>query len=306
MPHIAEGLLHAHLDGALGPDEQLQWTAAERHLEQCADCRKRLEEARESRVRARELLREAAAPARSGPGFEALAARAAARRTAGSDEIGDEAGDPSGRSGPPNGGRAPWWRSTMRLAWAASLVMAAGAGWLGHELLVEQGGAPPVAVSERPASESLADAAPDAPAAEEQRRDGDASVERERSEGAAPEVAGDGLDEVRLQGQALEASGEGSRCFEAAVGGEAEAFDPDGHFAGRLRRLRLEPDGTVRVQTGDRSLVGFWESAAPDSLVVRITDGREWSELRFVETGPGLRGEATTGEPIGFSRSECP
>lgn len=182
MPHIAEGLLHAHLDGALGPDEQLEWTAAERHLEVCPDCRERLEEARDLRARARDLLGGTAASVPPGPGFEALAAEADARRDAGDEGMG--ASMPA-RPDARVGGTAPWWQSTARLAWAASLVLAAGAGWFGHELLMEQGGGPPppAAVNEPSALDGRGDAA----AGEDQQADTDAAVRRERTQDAPAE-----------------------------------------------------------------------------------------------------------------------
>lgn len=113
MQHVDEGLLHARLDGqlaALGPGREAE---VERHLAGCAECRARLEEARAVRDRADALLR-GDPVAVEVPPFEALVARPAprARRR---------------RRGPP-------------LAWAASIVLAVGAGWLARSAL--QGPAP--------------------------------------------------------------------------------------------------------------------------------------------------------------------
>lgn len=300
MPHIAEGLLHAHLDGALGPDEQLEWTAAERHLEVCPDCRERLEEARELRARARDLLAGAAAPVPSGPGFEALAAEAEARRDAGDDATG---GSTAARPEDRVGGTAPWWQSTARLAWAASLVLAAGAGWFGHELLMEQGGGPP------PPAATEADAAPEAAAEPQEDGAGDAGEAARQAQAApeaaevapeAPEATGDRLDEVRIQGQALRASREGPRCFGAMEVAAETGLSPP------IDAFRLDSDGTVRLRTQAGILVGFWESLPADSMSVRVTDGSDWIELRLSEEEDGLSGTATAGGTVRFRRADCP
>lgn len=110
MRHVDEGLLHAWLDGqldALGPGAAEE---AARHLESCGECRARLEEARAVRGRAEALLRGDLLSVEIPP-FEALAARA---------------GAPARR---PRRGRA--------LAWAASVVLAVGAGWLARSSLRE-------------------------------------------------------------------------------------------------------------------------------------------------------------------------
>lgn len=332
MPHIAEGLLHAHLDGALGPDGQLQWTAAERHLEQCADCRERLEEARALRSSARGLLAGAAATATGfGPGFEALAAEAAKRREGGADS---STASPDGSSARPAAVRtAGWWRSTARLAWAASLVMAAGAGWLGHELLVEQGGAPrPVAETametpaaagaERRRTDAAADAVDDAAGAEAA-KSGDFAAEREERQGApenADVPAGARAmprveDEVArapaaeepaaLAPQTLaQQTATEPRCFEAADGTETNDREPDADAAESLRGLRLETDGTVRGRTAAGSLVGFWQPASADSLVLRLTYGDGWREIRLEEGTDGLRGR-NLGTAAALRRIDC-
>ncbi len=101
MQHVDEGLLHAWLDGeraALGPARAEE---VRRHLDGCAECRTRLGEARELRDRADALLRGGGPVGVEVPPFESLAGRVPARRS-----------------------------RTRMLAWAASLVLALGAGWL--------------------------------------------------------------------------------------------------------------------------------------------------------------------------------
>jgi len=101
MQHVDEGLLHAWLDGeraALGPARAEE---VRRHLDGCAECRTRLGEARDLRDRADALLRGGSPVGAEIPPFESLAGRVPARRS-----------------------------RTRMLAWAASLVLALGAGWL--------------------------------------------------------------------------------------------------------------------------------------------------------------------------------
>ncbi|MFW6089271.1 MAG: anti-sigma factor family protein [Gemmatimonadota bacterium] len=303
MPHITEGLLHAHLDGALGPDEQLQWADAEAHLEVCDDCRRRLEEAAELRDAARELLA-GATPSRSAtrPAFDELVSRARVRR----------AGTSSGRT--PDRAVGSWWRKPAALGWAASLVIAAGAGWIGRQLVVERGlEAPGVAVErDAPAGRVGPDAAArlerfrDDDALDEARARGDAAATpaaphekaktRENAPGAAEESRADGdataapesrMQEVVPLGAAARAAA--PRCYAAAVPPEADGGG-EAAMAGRLETLRLAADGTAGLRAGGRSLVGFWERAEADTLRLRVTDGDEWRELALIETDEGLRG----------------
>ena len=141
MSHITDGLLHAHLDGALGTDRAEEWLLAEAHLGVCEDCRRRLDEARQLRDTAGALLASASSPATDRPGFDRLVSLAG-----------------TGRAATPR--RQRWWNSTSRLAWAASVMLAAGAGWLGRELLIQTGQQVPAIVAtkqEAPAATELLD-----------------------------------------------------------------------------------------------------------------------------------------------------
>jgi hypothetical protein len=110
MPHAAEGILHAYLDGALPALEQAGelpdgQTAAdvEAHLATCADCRALLESERAVREAAGLVLRDAA-PLVELPSFESVAGSTRPRRR------------------------------LLPLAWAASLLLAAGGGWWAAQL----------------------------------------------------------------------------------------------------------------------------------------------------------------------------
>jgi hypothetical protein len=116
MPHVDEGLLHAWIDGALHDDEPPTRAIVELHLAGCADCRMRLEEARELRDQIAGILAATIPPGiDTAPPFEHIVARAGRMRTT--------------TSSPPV--RRP--RAT--LARAATLILALGAGWWAHHLI---------------------------------------------------------------------------------------------------------------------------------------------------------------------------
>jgi len=100
MSHADEGSLHAYLDGELTAAER---AGLEAHLAGCATCRARLAEERDLVERARGLLAGAAPPEAALPPL---------RRTGG-----------GGRGARP----LPRW---VPLAWAASVLLALGGGWM--------------------------------------------------------------------------------------------------------------------------------------------------------------------------------
>lgn len=281
MPHIAEGLMHAHLDGALGPDGQLEWAAAEKHLEVCPDCRERFVEARELRAKARELLAGATPSLPAGPGFAALAAEAEARRA--------------------TGGGARWWGSIARLAWAASLVMAAGAGWIGHELLMQRGPNASMSAARSPAAETV-DAVAEQAAEPEAGFEADADqAAPARPPAAEAEVAGKAMARQaapQLDGRAREDVA-GPSCLTPMSEIRASGLP------GPLGILVLAPDGTLRSEAGGQPLVGFWNTLAADSLGLRLTDGAKWFDYRLRRSGNDLSGVSRDGEAVGFRSTDC-
>lgn len=112
MSHVADGILHAYLDGALDalsdagelPDGA---TAADivAHLSSCADCRARLETERGIRDGAGVVLNDAAPLHVAVPPLSGVTAAPRARR-------------------------ARW----LPMSWAATVLLAVGAGWWGSEL----------------------------------------------------------------------------------------------------------------------------------------------------------------------------
>jgi hypothetical protein len=118
MSHADDGTLHAYLDGELSA---LERAGLETHLAGCAACRARLEEERDLVERAQGLLARAAPPAASLP----------PRRRAGG----------AGIARP-----LPRW---VPLAWAASVLLALGGGWLAR------GRSPSDAAVPAPTAESM-------------------------------------------------------------------------------------------------------------------------------------------------------
>ncbi len=126
MSHADEGTLHAYLDGELSPVER---ASLEVHLGECGACRARLDEARALIAGAQRLLGHAAPPETAVPPF---------RRGGG------------GALGRP----LPRW---VPLAWAATVLLALGGGWLAR------GG--PARPAERAMADLLEQDAPVAPMA---------------------------------------------------------------------------------------------------------------------------------------------
>lgn len=166
MSHVDEGLLTAYLDGAFeaGSAERRE---IETHLAACADCRVLLDDARRTKNRAQRVLDAAVPGAIAAPPWEDVVA---------------EHGRRSGEARPR--------RRSFPLAWAASLVLAVGAGWMARSLTVtepfgsemlEQEALPP-AVSEADAISTR-----DATAGVDVRTLDDATERREEIRAAAPE-----------------------------------------------------------------------------------------------------------------------
>lgn len=124
MQHIDEGLLNAYLDDALDayPPEDARWV--QEHLESCGECELRLEEQRSIRAAAHTLL-DGAAPA--GVEFASLEALRAEAHGATPAEEGDPAAAMSRARGP---------GVFVQLSWAASILVAVGAGWMARDLRV--------------------------------------------------------------------------------------------------------------------------------------------------------------------------
>lgn len=105
MSHVDDSMLHAYLDGALEAGERDDVDA---HLADCGACRERLAAAERLSRRASSLLAELELGPAHPPAWRELEERAAARRA--------------------DRRRRPWLAPS--LAWAASIAIAFGVGWL--------------------------------------------------------------------------------------------------------------------------------------------------------------------------------
>jgi hypothetical protein len=110
MSHITEGDLHAYLDGALSlyPDEEARRIRG--HLDECAECGRRLREEEDVREKSAKVL------ARTDPGPVDVPPFEEVRRMAKVDQRRSKTSRASALS--------------TRLGWAASVVLALGTGWL--------------------------------------------------------------------------------------------------------------------------------------------------------------------------------
>ena len=138
MHHVDDGTLHALLDGALHATDPEGAAAAESHLEGCAECRRRLESAADVRDRAGAIL--GALEPEIRPDFEEVLVRAggAARATdleprAAPVEAGAAAG-----AGPARVALQRQARRTRGVAWAATVVIALGTGYLIRDRVVPE------------------------------------------------------------------------------------------------------------------------------------------------------------------------
>jgi hypothetical protein len=119
MLHVDDAQLHAYLDGELETVAPGASPLVENHLAGCSACRARLSEVQQLRLATRGLLRETLPEVGAAPDLAALAERAA------------------GRAAPspirPGQHRRALHRRAVALGWAASILVALGAGWFGRE-----------------------------------------------------------------------------------------------------------------------------------------------------------------------------
>ena len=298
MSHITEGLLHAHLDGAIGHEHAEEWLLAEAHLSVCEDCRRRLEEARQLRTAASNVLSAASAPLGNRPDFEHLVAKAG--------------GTSSVRR------RSVWWNSTSRLAWAASLVLAVGAGWLGRELLVQTGRDMPSVVQTEslPQAPEQAAAFGDAPnsrgLAAPPSNEPEVAVMRKSEEQKMSEEFRQDVEPARERDAVAQLSGERANaptCYAAdpqgdlqlglAVADRAVAED-DRKNATPIApsEIRLLAEGTVMVTARGSQMVGSWEAMGTDSVRVTLVIEETELKMRLEQTDTGLVGTAVSSARI--------
>jgi hypothetical protein len=141
MPHVDDGTLNALLDGALHADDPAGAAAIEAHLEACDDCRARARVAAGLRDRAASIL--GAASAHATPDFQEVLVRAG-MAAAGS---GGAAPGPAREGG--TGRLRRHARTPRRLAWAATIIIALGTGYLIRDLVPDGDRVTPAAMADR-------------------------------------------------------------------------------------------------------------------------------------------------------------
>lgn len=186
MSHVDEGLIHAYIDGAFPPGNP-QGEEIEAHTALCVDCRVRLEKARELKERAQVVMHRLAPPSIAMPPFEEVLARRDRQRSAAAVAAVPPA-QAAGSPAPRNRRRSDIF--PIPFAWAATVILAVGAGWMGRELMLNQrtdADQAAALVESRPALPATPDAAP--PASTETAAGADASALSERDAPAAADRA---------------------------------------------------------------------------------------------------------------------
>ncbi len=117
MRHVDEGEIHAYLDGALDLVAGEDATAIREHLSSCEDCARRLEQEREIRSAAGEILLHSDPIEIPLPPLEELRERALAPPA------------PEQTDGSAPSGYAQWNAWQIPLTWAATVILSLGIGW---------------------------------------------------------------------------------------------------------------------------------------------------------------------------------
>jgi len=136
--HITDGELHAWLDGALDLLPDGRGDEIREHLSRCSACRERLQDEEEVRDRSSEIMAGLQLRDLELPTFEELRERAAAPEPGASVDGAPASGARAVRLGGsvreegPARYRGPL--KGMPLAWAATIVLALGVGWMGGQV----------------------------------------------------------------------------------------------------------------------------------------------------------------------------
>jgi Carboxypeptidase regulatory-like domain len=250
MQHLDEGTLQAWLDvprSGLDPSEVAH---VERHLATCAACAQRAEALRRSSVRARSLLGVGQDPHEAPPPFEEVTARAAGSR-----------------------GRRRVQRRRTAVAWAASVVLAIGVGWMTNDLfrtgvvIGPEGGR--MAPARQPVADNATEPAP-APPPEEQARSAESSSGRvtmgsgaQPSPSAAPSAADRAAFAPAAPPQAAVADAAPSRAPVAAKALKGAVGEP-------LAPSAADADaGAQLASPADAGAVADHVAAAPEPAAAR-------------------------------------
>jgi hypothetical protein len=283
MPHVDDGTLHALLDGALRAEDPARADVVEAHLETCPDCRALRDHAVALRARATGILAALEPDAR--PDFQEVLIRA-------------------GHTAAPAGARDSRIRqprATRAVAWAATVVLALGTGYLIRDLVEPDAVAttsrtaasPEWSATERSAPEPGTPATPPSVriAAAERR---DAPTER-RDAGA--QVAGAPLpaDEARPvpdSPPALESAMDAITLAPVALAGEPitamTAPRPAMQEAARVTARQRAEDAadrpTIRLRGASPT------TGAGFMAIEEVRDGEGWSTITLAEAAALMEG----------------
>lgn len=292
MSHADEGRLHAYLDGELSDEEAV---ALRMHLQECEPCRSRLEEARRIVGEADAVLATAPELPAELPALAEMEAEAARRRSAAPGEPGgdDGSGRPVSRKGRGAAG------SLQRLAWAASVVVALGVGWMAREMAAPATPAgPAVGTSGRvqEATQSASDmraARPQAPPAAGESEPGDAEPGDASEGGGVGEEVVENLADADVLADAAPPEAEPQ-----ARQGAATDVAPDaaglGDRPAELTRLRAAPEASRRTADAGFTSAARGELGVPGLPILEVTrrpgspDGTVLSILHRLPEGDTL------------------
>lgn len=227
MSHVDDGLVHAYLDSAIPalaragalPDGVTP-EGIEAHFALCTDCRSRLEAERGIRERAGLVLGDATPVYAPPPPFTAPV-------------------------------QPPRSRSRMRLSWAATVLLALGAGWWGREIMGPAGFVSAPATMEidaAPRNPESVDAGGGVPSASQ-------SVDSGAADAVAPSQVGatSEREEAVAPTAAAPQAGTGAAAGADAAADERKATAPERPAADASAALRLPPASLPIAQEARRT-----------------------------------------------------
>lgn len=264
MSHMDDGTLHTWLDGELDPGEEGR---LREHLAACAECRGRLDAARVTRTRAHEILRYADPAHIEQPDFALVAARR---------------GGAAGGAAVARQDRASRVRPLL-LPWAASLVLAVGAGWFAQELLRGGGGGGGERVAAFQAEEARVAEADRAVATE----DGDAAVATFRGD---PSGAAEAESAPPPPPSALSERGSGA----AAPGTPRVSADRAAVGQSDPAPAAAPPSASVAPESVDRMATQGARAASPEGFAAADADAATSAAWQSVER---VRAAEVLGQP---------
>lgn len=272
MRHMDEGRLQAWLDGPAGGLSDQARSEVAAHVAGCAECAARVEALQASDARVRDLLDAVAESEGDIPDFSAVVARARDHGADGTPGLEPGSGP---KAGPDTDGPRP---RRVAPAWAASILVALGAGWLWNEMtrtgmepgLVrpEVGAVPSVGEELDPAAGEVAvDSVQLVPEVRvlASPEPGDEAAS-EADETTAPARAGEVEAETPAAPSPAGAASDMSRA-PAVAGGAADASDTPQARS----RVRIPPEWRPMTLAEAEAFAGFRPRTVPGLTVVSVS-----------------------------------